>query len=600
MFIQLTLQLKRRISKHCLIMSDFSEFAKNPLLFTRLEENNKERDTLIDLICETSESPEQMKALLICRQALEADTITGQLSDEQTYLLNTIWQRFVSPDHGISNLLSCCFLVDRLILCPAITAQLKSNVKIVNFLQTHLLAEGLNRKYVYHILRSIRDPEKCAAWQSFFVIFDTLAEKQSHLIIPVLELLGKTRSLPDQWHYTLLAHALTISNNPVIRKVIHFILQKPQLVEGNLFNGTITYYERFLNSLNTNFLYADDDSLMSSWLRSYFEQSSADLLDRQLNIIYTINWKSVPLLYLCESLIDVVEPANLPHCTKLAQQIPNCMLRWLILTKLSRSVIFDDKDALWFKERLQNNSYETQKRDLLAVSSLRTETDNKPSLVSESLLNIISSSVNTLVNKYYSDLGPTDPSIIQNISQNLVHTFDWLQPLERPSVDRLLQDIGLSKIGFFERELSIITASILIHRFSSVDWSSRFVTALIDYELQMGLQVLAANAVRVPIDDRADILERCFAEVQSPKNMHLIVSFILVLDALVHHDPSFEDEQRMYYDKIVRMAPLHPKWMVLLSSHQEVWQVAANDTSFMVSALSFGQALKGDQLYVFN
>lgn len=574
-------------------MTDFTEFQKDPELLTNFDLHELVRD-LIALICNAADSPDQLGALLICREALSSDI--GNLSDNQLALLNAVWIGLTSRENGISSLRSCCFLLDRLISCPEIADQLKSNGNIVNCLQTNLLVEGPNRKYVYHILRTIRDPEKCSAWQSFFVIFDTLAEKQSHLIVPVLELLDQTEALPDQWHQTLLAHALTISNNPVIRKVIQFILRKSHK-QNYLSTGMIAFQERFLNSLNTNFLYASDDPIDTNGLRNYFQQLSGDLIDRNLEIIFTINWKSVPLFYLYDSLVGQLSPMDLSRFTKLAEKIPHCGLRKLILQKLIRFTVKSDDEGLLFKGRLTINSYESQKRDMQTVcSSLKLDLNLEPSSVSESLLEIIASKVNSLTTKYYPEIDPSDPKMIRTITQNLFAHNDWLLPLGNPSIDKLLAAIGLTKRGYFEGELSVLASSVLVHRLSSVDWSSRFVTSLIDYELQMALQILAVNIDRLPIGERVDIFDSCLVEVQSTKNTHLVGSFVLVLDKLMDQDPLFGDTHRMYYEKVVQLAPNHPKWMVVLSSHRQLWSFAANNHEFMAAALTFGQVMKGDQL----
>lgn len=571
-------------------MANITALECNPLPLQWADLEDPERNEIIKTICNASESPELFRILRLCREALTADR--DHLSAEQLTMLNALWNGLSLPDtfqQGIASLHSTCFLIDRLILSAAIAHQLRSNEHIVNCLQLHLLAEGSNRKYVYHILRTLNDPEMNAAWQSFFVIYDTLAEKQSHLILPVLELLDQTRLLPHQWHHVLLAHALNTSNNPVVRRIVVFILNDLAATDNEPSAAMVILEERFLNSLNNNFLYADLESFNINLLCNYFRRLRPKQLERQVKTIWTINWKSVPLFHLLDGLKDVLRGSDFTAFTKLALHIPNCALRRLVMQKMQRLAVRDE--ALLCNDRFSSSSYEAQERQMRAVCEYKLDAVLVLSQkANECVTQITIPAVNSVINKYFPEFNlPSDANEIQLIAQHLARDHEWLQFLTNTHCDRYTIDSGL-----FAGQLSVLTVSVVLHQLSKADWSNRWVTVLVDYELQMALQIFAANIGRVPVADWTDLLDSCLVELQSPKNSHLIASFLLLLDKLVVQELSFATTYGHYYDHVVQLAQHRPKWMSVLAGHPPVWQFAT--TGFMLAALTFGQPLKGDQL----
>lgn len=239
---------------------------------------------------------EQMQHLIECRNLLELPNNASNKSTQITTLWAELNRHLTTASAiGVREPLirALAFTIDYFIE-HINSSDLSSKLHpllLSAFHQHHQLNEILTQKYVIFILRRMHEQES-AEWRKFFLIIDTAAEKQIHLVLPILHLLPEISGLPSGWYCALLAHLL--------KNVRH------QLVLTSIVESSMPLIGQPSNTILESFwmqLFVAMNSANSSSIEMFctcFNRFGTD--GAMMNIISEIAWKPVPLYHLFKAV----------------------------------------------------------------------------------------------------------------------------------------------------------------------------------------------------------------------------------------------------------------------------------------------------------
>lgn len=249
----------------------------------------------------------QNKSLKLVRLMLEDDKQSALLDE----ILNEIERNKTAK--RIQCLAALCYLID----CTGFSKAYANRSSLRSYLQTELLSTDRSvYKYALYILRKLIEihsngieqtllsgSEVRAPWQTFFLIQETLEEKQSHLILPVLEQLPKTEILPMNWYYVLMTQLLRHENTMVLQcgvkyAITNIVCDAESITSDALLNE---FFTSLMNALNNTAIYGKSDFPVEK-LKSFF----APIVDIAFETFLTINWKSVPMYHIVNSIADLI------------------------------------------------------------------------------------------------------------------------------------------------------------------------------------------------------------------------------------------------------------------------------------------------------
>lgn len=118
---------------------------------------------------------------------------------------------------------------------------------IENNIDVHLKLENEDLDIFWYQIEKKSVFENC--WKTFFIIMESLEEKQSHIVSAALDLLPKLDVLHPSWLNCVLKRGLVHDNDSIIRKTLEIALK-------------VTYYasfpyEQLIEALNKMFIYED-------------------------------------------------------------------------------------------------------------------------------------------------------------------------------------------------------------------------------------------------------------------------------------------------------------------------------------------------------
>lgn len=291
----------------------------------------------------------QNKSLKLVRQIIE--------NDKQTVILQEILDEL--EKNQTAKRLQCLAALCYLIECDGFRNAYTNTSSLRSYLQKELLSTDRSAyKYAVYILRKLieihsNDIEQTllsgseirAPWETFFLIQETLDEKQSHLIMPVLELLPKTEILPMNWHYVLITQLLRHENTLVLQcgvkyAINNIVCDAESITSDDLINE---FFSSLMNGLNNTSIYAKSDFPVEK-LKSFF----APIIDIAFEKFLAINWKSVPMYYIVDSIADLIfnryrhnteDLANrFIKMLQLVNKVPNVHIRKGIQSNIRRTI----------------------------------------------------------------------------------------------------------------------------------------------------------------------------------------------------------------------------------------------------------------------
>lgn len=291
----------------------------------------------------------QNRSLKLVRQIIE--------DDNQSALLNKILSEIEKnkTTKRLQCLAALCYLID----CVAFIKAYRDRSSFRLYLQQELLSTDRSVcKYALYILRKLVEfhsdgleetllsgSDIRAPWETFFLIQETLDEKQSHLILPVLELLPKTQILPMNWYYVLMTQILRHENTVVLQCGLSYSIQNIRLDAESMKGDDLIneFFTSLMNGLNNTFLYAKNDFPIAKF-KNFFEP----IIDIAFERFLRINWKSVPMYHIVDSLADLVYNNNRHNNEELAEnfikmlrlvnKIPNVHIRKGIHLNIKRTI----------------------------------------------------------------------------------------------------------------------------------------------------------------------------------------------------------------------------------------------------------------------
>lgn len=292
----------------------------------------------------------QMHALLICRSALDEYEKVPDKTDAIQFF-EMFWQQIQQQqqkEYFVMGLTAMAFLIDSLIAFDAIKDELKS-FQTHHFLQIAFLsADAVHQKYVVYILRKFSESNGAEstqiniAWKTFFLIYDTSIEKQSHLINPVLDMMHEIEQLPYGWDSVMLCHLLKISNSYVLQRVVSSALA---IDISKIGFHQLTLIEHLFEALDNTALFQNDVCITKS-LQAFILRCGSFTPALQ-STISKINWKPVPFYHICMALVELKvfghsdSDGFLTTIVDHAAVIPNVWLRNTLLMRLSDVVTAD-------------------------------------------------------------------------------------------------------------------------------------------------------------------------------------------------------------------------------------------------------------------
>lgn len=307
---------------------------------TLLASSKTDQLEFIELLLNTSKKM-QMHALLICRSAFdEYEKLPNKTDSIQFFEM--FWDQIhLQQQKGqfSTGLTAMAFLIDSLIVIDTIKDKLKS-MQMNHFLQAAFLsADALQQKYVVYILRKLSAENSAIniAWKTFFLIYDTSMEKQSHLIYPVLDMMHKTEPLPYGWQSVLMCHLLKTPNTYVLQRVVTIGLA---IDIQKTAPHQLTFIDHLLEALNNTALFQNSVCTIKS-LQDFITNCGSVTQTLQIKISKMNNWKPVPFYHICMALVesrtfDHSDSDNiLTNMVNHAATIPNVWLRNTLLKRLS-------------------------------------------------------------------------------------------------------------------------------------------------------------------------------------------------------------------------------------------------------------------------
>lgn len=291
----------------------------------------------------------QNKSLKLVRQMLE--------DDKQSALLDGILSEI--EKYKTAKRTQCLAALCYLIECAGFSNAYTNRSSLRSYLQKELLSTDRSvYKYALYILRKLIEihsngieqtllsgSEIRAPWETFFLIQETLDEKQSHLILPVLELLPKTEILPMNWYYVLMTQLLRHENTVVLHcgvkyAITNIVCDAESITSDDLINE---FFTSLMNGLNNTSIYAKSDFPVEK-LKSFF----APIVDVAYEKFLTINWKSVPMYYIVDSIADLIFNQTRHNSEEVADRfikilllvnkIPNVHIRKGIQSNIKRTI----------------------------------------------------------------------------------------------------------------------------------------------------------------------------------------------------------------------------------------------------------------------
>lgn len=158
----------------------------------------------------------------------------------------------------------------------------------------------------------------------FFLILESLEEKQAHLVTPVLTHLERLIQLhvdhqscvncfDSKWVQCIFERVLSHKTNGVIKSGVITLLQ----MDPRIYNEDLVIL--LLNSLNTTFIYdnptPEPEPLVVKELAELFvkaEYSQVALINQFVSLASTISWTPIPLFYVMSSLCKAGHMLNYP------------------------------------------------------------------------------------------------------------------------------------------------------------------------------------------------------------------------------------------------------------------------------------------------
>lgn len=291
----------------------------------------------------------QNKSMKLVRQMIEDDNQSALLTE----ILNEIEKNKTAK--RIQCLAALCYLID----CVAFSKAYTNRSSFRSYLQQELLStDRYVCKYALYIMRKfiefqsngieetlLSGSNMTAPWETFFLIQETLEEKQSHLILPVLELLPKTQNLPMNWYYVLMTQLLRHENTVVLQCGLTYAITNIRCDAESVSNDDLitAFFTSLMNGLNNTFLYGKTDFPVAE-LKHFFEPIVEIVFEKLL----TINWKSVPMYYIVDSIADLIFNQNRHNNEDLAEKyikilrlvnkLPNVHIRKAIQFNIKRSI----------------------------------------------------------------------------------------------------------------------------------------------------------------------------------------------------------------------------------------------------------------------
>lgn len=289
----------------------------------------------------------QNKSLKLVRQMIE---------DDSAALLNEVLNEIEkNKTNRIQCLAALCYLID----CVPFGKAYTNRSSFRSYLQQELLSTDRSVcKYALYIMRKfiefqtnsieetlLSGSDLRAPWETFFLIQETLEEKQSHLILPVLELLPKTQNLPMNWYYVLMTQLLRHDNTVVLQCGLTYAVTNIRFDAESISGDDLIneFFACLMNGLNNTFLYAKTDFPVAE-LKHFFEP----IVDIVFEKLLTINWKSVPLYYIVDSIADLIFNQNRHNYEEVAEKfikilrlvnkIPNVHIRKGIQRNIRHSI----------------------------------------------------------------------------------------------------------------------------------------------------------------------------------------------------------------------------------------------------------------------
>lgn len=277
----------------------------------------------------------QNKSLKLIRRMLDGD--------RQVALLDEILGEI--ERNKTSKRLQCLTALSYLIECSGFSNAYTNRPSLRSYLQQEMLSTDRSAyKHALYILRKLIEihsngieqtllsgSEIRAPWETFFLIQETLDEKQSHLILPVLEQLPKTKILPMNWYYVLMTQLLRHENTIVLQcgvkyAVTNIVCDAESITSDTLMND---FFTSLMNGLNNTSVYGKSD-FPTEKLKGFF----APIVDIALEKFLEINWKSVPMYYILESLADLI----FDHYRHSSEQVADKFIRILRLVNKTPNV----------------------------------------------------------------------------------------------------------------------------------------------------------------------------------------------------------------------------------------------------------------------
>ncbi|XP_055379675.1 uncharacterized protein LOC129610906 isoform X2 [Condylostylus longicornis] len=152
----------------------------------------------------------------------------------------------------------------------------------------------------FFILSKCEAKEIINSWYLFLTILESLDGKQSHLILPSLENLKKLKIF-GIWNNFIICEIMKHTNTLVLKWAANFVLKHYTCKD-------FTCLDKYLDGLkslsivvgafNNTFLYYGDDALQANDFTKFIEKDPLKFL----LVLVDINWKSIPLFVLIQSL----------------------------------------------------------------------------------------------------------------------------------------------------------------------------------------------------------------------------------------------------------------------------------------------------------
>jgi hypothetical protein len=168
-------------------------------------------------------------------------------------------------------------------------------------------------------------------WQDFFLVIESLEEKQVHIIKPVLPLIDKLfKELDSAWALLALHQAVHHDNNHIVKWGLNFFFnQRPCSNKLDFFIGHL------LPALDNTSLYFE--SQLGNTLENFMQSTAefgedATFFKKLLPAASAVSWGPVPLLYFCKSV------GNLPKFSSWDSSDLNLLKNFLNDTMITQDV----------------------------------------------------------------------------------------------------------------------------------------------------------------------------------------------------------------------------------------------------------------------